>query len=196
MRRFWASIVLAWARVFSACSSSQSTRWLVPRWSWMGSLSDLNRAIWVTSVISPWRPVGRAVVVGSADVSIHWSRPMQCRRWSREHFSAQLLAEEAERGDSVALQIYSELGRWLGSAIIKYIGLFEPEMLILNGAVLGASDLLLARLRSVLANQAVSVERHSVVEIVPARLGSDAALIGAVVPHFDLPSRDVVKVCI
>ncbi len=118
------------------------------------------------------------------------------RLLNREYFSAQLLAEEAERGDSVSLQIYSELARWLGSAILKYIGLFEPEMLILNGALLSANDLLLVRLRSVLANQAIAVERHSVVEIVPARLGSDAALIGAVVPHFDLPSRDVVKMCI
>ncbi len=117
------------------------------------------------------------------------------RLLNHEYFSAQLLAEEAERGDSVALQIYSELSRWLGTAIAKYIGLFDPEMLILNGGVLSASDLLLARLRCVLANQEVSVEKHTVVEIVPARLGSDAVLIGAVVPHFDLPSRDVIKVC-
>jgi glucokinase len=118
------------------------------------------------------------------------------RLLNHEYFSAQLLAEEAERGDSVALQVYSDLGRWMGNAILQYIGLFEPEMLILNGAVLGAGDLLLARLRSILAHQALSGEGQSGVEIVPARLGSDAALIGAVVPHFDLPSRAVMKACI
>jgi len=39
---------------------------------------------------------------------------------------------------------------------------------------------------------------RSMVEVVPALLGSDAALIGAVIPQFDPPatSHEVVKACI
>src|SRR5437588_2532151 len=105
------------------------------------------------------------------------------RLLNREYFSPQLLAEEAGRGDSVALQVYSEVARWLGAATAKYISLFEPNILILGGGVLTASDLLLTQVRSALMTHSTS-RVCSMVEVVPARLGSDAALVGAVVPLF------------
>ncbi len=105
------------------------------------------------------------------------------RLLNREYFSPQLLAEEAVRGDSVALQVYSEVGRWLGAATARYISLFEPNILILGGGVLTASDLLLTQVRSALMTHSSS-RVCSMVEVVPARLGSDAALAGAVVPLF------------
>jgi len=100
---------------------------------------------------------------------------------NREYFSPQLLAEEAGRGDSVALQVYGEVGRWLGAAVIKYISIFEPNLLILGGGVLSASELLLAQVRNALVTHS-SARVCSMVEVVPALLGVDAALIGAVVP--------------
>jgi glucokinase len=103
---------------------------------------------------------------------------------NREYFSLQLLAEEAIGGDSVALQIYSEIGRWLGAAITHYVDLFEPHILVLGGAVLSASDLLLARVRSALVSRPSSSRVCSMVEVAPAVLGSDATLIGSVVPLF------------
>ena len=105
------------------------------------------------------------------------------RLLNREYFSPQLLAEEAIRGDSVALQVYSEVGRWLGAATARYISLFEPNILILGGGVLTASDLPLTQVRSALMTHSSS-RVCSMVEVVPARLGSDAALVGAVVPLF------------
>jgi glucokinase len=106
-----------------------------------------------------------------------------------EYFSLQLLAEEARRGDSVALQIYDDVGRWLGAAVAKYVELFNPNILILGGGVLCASDLLIQRVQSVLNNHFSSSSSSSsrvcsMVEVVPAALGSDAVLIGSVVPFF------------
>ena len=101
----------------------------------------------------------------------------------RETFSPQLLAEEARRGDPIALSIYSEVGRWLGAATARYIHLFEPNILILGGGVLSASELLLAKVKSTLASQ-VSPDHDSILNIVPAQLGSDAVLIGAAAAHF------------
>ena len=100
---------------------------------------------------------------------------------NREYFSPQLLAEEAGRGDSVALQIFGEVGRWLGAAVIKYISIFEPDLLILGGGMLSASELPLKQVRSALVTYS-SASVCRLVEVVPARLGVDAALIGAVVP--------------
>lgn len=99
----------------------------------------------------------------------------------REYFSPQLLAEEAVRGDSVALQIYGEVARWLGAVTAQYMSVFEPNMLILGGSVLSPSDLLLTQVRSFLMAQSAS-RVCSMLEIVSSSLGSDAALIGAAVP--------------
>jgi len=102
---------------------------------------------------------------------------------NREHFSPQLLAEEALRGDSVALHVYCEVGRWVGAATAKYISLYEPDMLILGGGVLCANELLIANVRSTLMLQSLA-KSGKVFEIVPSHLGSDAALIGAVSSYF------------
>lgn len=108
------------------------------------------------------------------------------RLLNREYFSPQLLAEEAIRGDSVALQVYTEVGRWLGAAVTQYVSMFEPDVLILGGGVLFASDLLLTQLRSALM-AAASPQVTNMVEVVPACLGTDAALIGAAASH--LPGK-------
>jgi glucokinase len=105
------------------------------------------------------------------------------RLLNREYFSPQLVAEEAVRGDSVALRVYGEVGRWLGAATTKYITIFEPNVLILGGGVLEANNLLLAPVRSALLTQSSS-KVCSMVDVVPACLGNDAALVGAVVPLF------------
>lgn len=107
------------------------------------------------------------------------------RLLNHECFSPQLLAEEAMRGDNVAVQIYSEVGRWLGAAIAKYINLFEPNVLILGGGVLHANELLLTHVRSSLSASSNSAAQVcTMVEVVAAGLGSDAALIGTTVPMF------------
>jgi glucokinase len=105
------------------------------------------------------------------------------RLMQREYFSPQLLAEEARRGDSVALWVYGEVGRWLAAATAKYITLFEPHILILGGNVVGGSDVLLQHVREALSSQPSS-RVSTLVEVVPAQLGGDAALVGAVIPLF------------
>lgn len=104
------------------------------------------------------------------------------RLLNREYFSPQLLAEEARRGDSVALQVYGEVGRWLGAATAKYITIFEPNILILGGNAV-SSDLLLHHVRNALSLHS-SANVCTLVEVVPASLGSDAALVGAGVSLF------------
>ena len=103
------------------------------------------------------------------------------RLLNREYFTPQLLAEEAERGDSVAMQVYSEVGHWLGLAMTRYIDIFEPHKLIIAGDVLSTGDLLLDQVRRVLMTRSAS-NVCTLIDVVPARLGSDASLIGSVVP--------------
>ena len=100
---------------------------------------------------------------------------------NREYFSPQLLAEEAVRGDAVALQVYAEVGRWLSEATARYIALFEPHALILGGSVLNASEYLFASMQSTLTMHA-STSVDTPIKVVLAHLGNDAGLIGTTVP--------------
>ncbi len=102
------------------------------------------------------------------------------RLLNREYFSPQLLAEEAERGDSVSLQVYGEVGRLLGVATTRYIDLFEPHRLILGGDTLSTNDLLLNHVRRILTTHSSS-HVCTLIDVVPARLGSDASVVGSVV---------------
>ncbi len=103
------------------------------------------------------------------------------RLLNREYFSPRLVAEEAMQGDRVALQIYGDISRWLGTATSRYISMFEPNAVILGGELLAAGDLVLAQIRDMILAQHSSAT-HNHVEVVPACLGNDAALLGAVVP--------------
>ena len=102
---------------------------------------------------------------------------------NREHFSPQLLAEEALRGDSIALHVYCEVGRRVSAATTKYIDIYKPEVLILGGEVLCAKELLIANVRNSLMVR-LPAKDANMLEIVPSYLGSDAALIGAVSSYF------------
>jgi glucokinase len=102
---------------------------------------------------------------------------------ARGALNAQILAEEAMQGDPVALRIYEEIGRWLGAAVARYIGLYQPDALILGGSVLSANEVLFASIQSTLTMH-VSTITDRPVRIALAHLGSDAALIGASVALF------------
>ena len=105
------------------------------------------------------------------------------RLGNHESFSPQLLAEEAMRGDAVALQVYEEVARWLGAAAARYISIFEPNALILGGGVISASEALFASMQRGLSLHPAN-PTNSPVHVVLNRLGNDAALIGAAVPCF------------
>lgn len=101
---------------------------------------------------------------------------------NQEHLSLQLLAEEAQAGDAVASQMYTEVSRWLGAASARYIDTFEPNALILGG-FFSTSERLLSAIRNVLGSRS-SARVCSMVEITTATLGQDASLLGAAVSLF------------
>ena len=104
---------------------------------------------------------------------------------NREYFSLQMLSEEALRGDSVALKVYSELGRWLSSAVTKYAALFEPDALMLGGSIVQNNELLLTQVRNTLVSAtSSSTNIATTVKLLSATLGSDAALVGVAASLF------------
>ncbi|HEY0867987.1 MAG TPA: ROK family protein, partial [Fimbriimonas sp.] len=61
--------------------------------------------------------------------------------WSK--ISPKTIAEAAERGDEVALEVFDEVGTMLGVGIGNYINIFAPDVFAIGGQVAKAGDALL-----------------------------------------------------
>jgi glucokinase len=89
-----------------------------------------------------------------------------------------LVTELAWDGDAAALGVIEEAGRHLGVGITSLVNIFNPSVVVVGGGVIAAGDMLLAPAREVVAARALWPARD-VVEIVPARFGQEAGMMGA-----------------
>ena len=77
------------------------------------------------------------------------------------------------------------IGRRLGVGISSLVNVFNPEVVVIGGGVMGAGELLArARARAEVAWRALRPQRD-LVRIVPARFGTEAGLVGAAALAFD-----------
>lgn len=92
--------------------------------------------------------------------------------------SAKDVAEAADNGDSLAIEVYNISGRYLGYALSILIDLLNPEMIIIGSIYRRSGHLLKNACTEVLEREALS---HSlaVCKIVPAVLEDDIGLYAA-----------------
>ncbi|MCG7595054.1 ROK family protein [Mycobacterium sp. PSTR-4-N] len=106
-------------------------------------------------------------------------------RWAREHgwqappeAGARELAEDARRGDPLALQTFGRGADALARMIASVGATCDLDRVVIGGGVAGAGDLLFDPLRAALRRYAgLSFLRG--LQVAPALLGGDAGLIGA-----------------
>ena len=84
----------------------------------------------------------------------------------------------ARAGDPLARAALAHAGRRIGWALAGLVNTLNPDMLIVGGGVAEAGDLLLTPLRAALRAQAQG-PAGAAVEVRPALLGAEAALVGA-----------------
>ncbi|MEV5138328.1 ROK family protein [Streptomyces syringium] len=92
--------------------------------------------------------------------------------------SAAAVAAAAEAGDPVAVASFARAAQALAAGIAATATLVEIEVAVIGGGVAGAGEVLFAPLRERLRDYA-TLSFASSVEVLPARLGSDAGLVGA-----------------
>jgi glucokinase len=98
--------------------------------------------------------------------------------------SGPLVTELAHDGDEAARAAVELLGRHLGIGMTGLINVFNPEVVVVGGGLVGAGDLLLAPAREVVASRALVPARDQV-RIVPARFGDESGMLGAAALAFD-----------
>ncbi len=89
-----------------------------------------------------------------------------------------LLAQAADLGDTYALAVVEEIARGLGLAIANCITLVHPERFALGGGVSLMGEVLLRPLRAFVEDHVIENFRGTC-EILPATLGEDVVLVGA-----------------
>jgi glucokinase len=92
--------------------------------------------------------------------------------------SAAAVAAAARAGDPVALASFARAGQALAAGIAATATLVEVDIAVIGGGVANAGDVLFEPLRRALAQYAaLSFVRG--LKVVPARMGTDAGLVGA-----------------
>jgi len=84
----------------------------------------------------------------------------------------------AQDGDKIAISALEVTGDWLGAGIATLAMLFDPSIVVIGGGVIDAGELLLAPARKAMMREMPFVGKHPVPEIVAAKLGNDAGLVG------------------
>jgi glucokinase len=116
-----------------------------------------------------------------------WALPEICRTWPG--FEGSLLADspaltfvtlfaKAREGDRVASEIRDQCLQVWGAGLVGLVHAYDPEMIVVGGAVMGSADQILPALRERVATY--SWTPWGTVKVVPASLGNRAALLGAI----------------
>jgi glucokinase len=89
-----------------------------------------------------------------------------------------LIAEAAAKGDRVAREVFAEAGAHLGTAMANLINIFNPDVIAVAGGVAKGFHLMKPRMEEEIRKRAFP-ESSRVARVTRARLGTDAAAIGA-----------------
>lgn len=91
---------------------------------------------------------------------------------------AEHVIQAAEAGDSLACQIIETTSMYLGLGLAAVANIFDPEVIVVGGGVIGANNTILSRAVDVLRARALA-PINRLVQVVPAALGDESALWGA-----------------
>ena len=98
---------------------------------------------------------------------------------SYEKITSYEVFKEAEKGDSVAVNILNKSLNYLGICVANVITSFDPEMVIIGGGVSKGGAIVFDKIKAVVQERCFKAMWENT-KIVPAALGTDAGVIGAV----------------
>ena len=88
------------------------------------------------------------------------------------------IAEAAQAGDKVAMEIFAETGRYIGIALTSIAHILNPQIAIIGGGIAEAGEKLLFKpIRDELSKRAMDIPAR--MKIIKAHLGNDAGIVGA-----------------
>ncbi|MBN1537865.1 MAG: ROK family protein [Anaerolineales bacterium] len=93
--------------------------------------------------------------------------------------TARDISMAASQGDELALNALHRAGTIIGIAIVNFLHIFNPSMIILGGGVSQSKELLFEPIRAYLRSHVMTPNYLENLSIVPAVLGDESGLMGA-----------------
>lgn len=134
-----------------------------------------NRGCWetVASQSALFRLIRKAIATGQP------SRLTDMAGGNLDRLTMPMVVEAAQAGDAVVLEALNQVGHHLGIGIASLVNALNPELVVLGGPLSLAARFLQPIIESEVAKRALRWNA-SCVQIVPARHGSDACVMGGV----------------
>ena len=129
---------------------------------------------------------GHLEAYASGPSIVRWVKSKLEDETLKEHFTesdldAKLVSDAAENGNELAIAAYERAGKYIGLAIANLLHIFNPEKVIIGGGVSRSGDLLFGPIQRSVEENIISDVYLNNFEIVPAALGDDSGLLGALV---------------
>ena len=106
------------------------------------------------------------------------STPLATATKTGTALTPRMIAEAAQAGDELAIEIFAETGRYIGIALTSIAHILNPQIAIIGGGIAEAGEkLLFAPIRTELSKRAMDIPAQ--MKIVKAHLGNDAGIVGA-----------------
>lgn len=90
-----------------------------------------------------------------------------------------LITQAARDGDATAIELFADMGTWLGVGLANLAAAYDPGTFVIGGGVSEAGELLLGPAREAFRRHLPGRGFRPEAAVVPAALGNDAGLIGA-----------------
>lgn len=112
---------------------------------------------------------------------IHAGEPSSLRDEMADHpgLTAEQVGLAAQAGDGMARRVLRDAGMVIGRHLASLVHVFNPECIVLGGGVTRAGTVLFDAIRASLEKSAMHPAFLQGVRVVPAALGDDAGLVGA-----------------
>jgi len=99
--------------------------------------------------------------------------------FSALELNARVVAEAAKQGDELAKEAFVRAGGFIGQAIADFLHIFNPSIVILGGGVSQSGRLILDPIEDSMKRNIMDKSYLDSLQIVTAKLGDDAGLLGA-----------------
>lgn len=131
-----------------------------------GCLEALSSGTGITKIFKEKLASGRSSIV------TQWVK-------DPEEISAKVIADAAKAGDLLAKEVWDSAIYYLGIGIANIVTIVSPEMVVLGGSLTKYGESLFINVRKIVKERAKLVPVDDI-KIVPAQLGDDVGILGAV----------------
>jgi len=137
--------------------------------------------------------VGHLEAIASGPSIVRWIKSRLEDESLLEHFpvgdlTAKQISEAAESGNELAIAAYERAGKYVGLAIADLLHIFNTSLVIIGGGVSRAGDLLFEPIRKSVHESVISDAYLDNLQILPAALGDDSGILGALVLSREIAS--------